>query len=50
MNEMWKEPSTWRGLSMVIGALFGFNTEQSELFITLGISIAGIISIIWERK
>lgn len=43
-----KEPSTWRGFTLLLTAIgFELSYEQYEVIIAAGLSIAGIIGILF---
>lgn len=47
ISDRLKEPSTWRGLVMTIGGIFGFalSTEVATAIVTVATTIAGAIGI-----
>jgi len=48
MKELLTQPSTWRGLALLLGAILGWTQDQADAFMSVGVAIAGGISVFWE--
>ena len=44
------QKSTWTGLALAAGSIFGWTSSEVDMYVALIVAVAGVVLMVWNPK